>query len=566
MDLSQLPLLSPTGWPLPWSGVSVGPTPSALSGCDEDAGAVEIPFLHLVAASVVIVLESIAMRVLEIGIADQMLISGIRCFVQLNLLGYILYPIFSTNHPAVVGAYIFGFMVFISAYEASARPKVTYPHMFRNVIISLGASLLVMGTLLVLVVTPTPWYNAQYLVPLAGMLINNALTGLAPALNMMLDHLKTKKEHIEVLLSFGATPMEAAWPGFTATFRQALIPAINGMNVIGLVSIPGMMTGQVLGGSSPTKAAKYQIVITFMISGMTSLAVYSICMLTIRSLFDSHGRLESHSLKVQNRRTITQILNPSNWCSRSKNGDSNKTNSRSVSLLAGVEDAVVAPPKLELKRTGSLMSSDGRKVVLQLDIHGTIAAERPVHALLPIHEKDIVCVMGPSGVGKSTLLKMICDLQAPDQKTSMALLGQSYDSISAQAWRRDVLYVHQSKAPLPGTPKELMKDVENLKVNRGRPPLDPGPIMEACGVQASFLERPWNELSGGEAQRVMCAIAVSMRPACILLDEPTSALDEDSKALVEKMLRALDCSILIVTHDERQAQRLGTSIWRLQEA
>lgn len=526
-----------------------------------EVGAVEIPFLRVLAASAIIVAESAAMRFLEIGIADQLLISGIRCFVQLNLLGYILYPIFSTNQPAIVGAYIFGFMILVSSYEAAARPKVTSPYMFRNVVISLGSSLLIMGFFLLLIVTPTPWYNAQYLVPLAGMLINNALTGLAPALNMMLDHLKTKKEHIEVLLSFGATPMEAAWPGFTATFRQALIPTINGMNVVGLVSIPGMMTGQVLGGSSPTKAAKYQIIIFFMISGMTGLAVFSLCMLTIRSLFDTRGRLASHLITAQTRRGVAQILNPSSWCSRRKPASADS--SKHAPLL---DAAVVAPSGLELRCTTDMEFSMSRKVVLRLDVQGTIAASRPVRALLPLHEHEIICVMGPSGVGKSTLLKLISDLQAPSPASSMTLQGQPYETVCAQAWRRDVLYVHQSKAPLPGTPKELVQLIQKMKVNRGRQLLDPVPVMEAFGLDSSFLERPWSELSGGEAQRIMCAIAISTRPACILLDEPTSALDEASKALVENTLRAMDCSILVVTHDERQAERLGSRIWRLQEA
>ena len=79
-----------------------------------------------------------------------------------------------------------------------------------------------------------------------------------------------------MLLSFGATPYEAAWPTYTATFRQAMIPAINGMNVIGLVSIPVMMTGQILGGSSPKTAADYQIVITVLFSGCQCMAVLSI--------------------------------------------------------------------------------------------------------------------------------------------------------------------------------------------------------------------------------------------------------------------------------------------------
>eukprot|EP00434_Breviolum_minutum_P042199 symbB.v1.2.037546.t1/scaffold5574.1/size49343/1 len=93
-------------------------------------------------------------------------------------------------------AYVFGFMVIVSAYEAVARPKVTYPGMFQKAVISMGVSLLLSGVLLLYIVQPDPWYDAQYVIPLAGMLINNALSGVALALNAMIDHLYNQKEQV----------------------------------------------------------------------------------------------------------------------------------------------------------------------------------------------------------------------------------------------------------------------------------------------------------------------------------------------------------------------------------
>ncbi|CAJ1421348.1 unnamed protein product [Effrenium voratum] len=165
----------------------------------------DLPWSHILLACSVIVLEAGAARFLELGNADQLLISGVRCCVQLTCLGFILAPIFEMRSPLLVLGYVFGFMVLVSAYEAAARPKVTYPGMFSKAVVSLGSALLLNGLLLLYIVRPAPWYDAQYVIPLAGMLINNSLSGVALALNAMIDYLHGNKEQVEVLLAFGAS-------------------------------------------------------------------------------------------------------------------------------------------------------------------------------------------------------------------------------------------------------------------------------------------------------------------------------------------------------------------------
>jgi len=135
--------------------------------------------------------------------------------------------------------------------------------------------------------------------------------------------------------------------------------------------------------------------------------------------------------------------------------------------------------------------------------------------------------------------------------------------MSPQQWRRDVMYIHQSKAPLPGSPADLLEDVKKFKINKGRPAPDPVKIMEELGLSGEFLQRPWAELSGGEAQRVTCAITISMRPTILLLDEPASGLDDEAKKKFEKVLAESNCTSILVTHDERQAARVGSSLWKL---
>lgn len=170
--------------------------------------------------------------------------------------------------------------------------------------------------------------------------------------------------------------------------------------------------------------------------------------------------------------------------------------------------------------------------------------------------------MGASGIGKSTALKMVNSLQMTSAG-KLLVQGQQYSDSRCTAWRRNVLYVHQSKAPLPDAPRDFIEAVQRLKVNSEKALMDPVPLLETFGLKGAVLEKPWNELSGGEAQRTMLAIALSTQPTCLLLDEPTSALDDATKRLVESQLVSPGCTVLLVTHDEQQAQRIANRIWQL---
>jgi len=528
-----------------------------------------LPWWKIMSCFVVILLESCVVYLFKLGIHDQFMIAGIRAYIQLALLGLILKPIFAFGalHWEVVLVYIFCFMVIVAAQEASARPKMIYPWIWTNCFVSIAFSLCLMITILMLVVMPTPWYNPQYLIPMAGMLINNSLTGIAPALNMLVEHLNNRKDHVLILLSYGASKWEATWPLFSVTFRQALIPAINGLNVIGLVSIPGMMTGQIIGGSDPQTAANYQIVISILISGCQTLSVISICMLTVRSLFDKRGRLVSERFRKNNRMNLAQLFLKSTWvgcfkffcrCCFKKEGPlDDKLN----------EDMFLSTTPLELRLESTPRDVSSKQVIFELELASTIAARRPVCASLQLRAGEIACILGPSGIGKSTILKFASDLAYPGEKSSMKLRGKSFLEYDEKQWRREVLYVHQGSTKLPGTPREFAEAVQHLKTRSGQKTLEVSPFLEALGLTEPFLDKNWDKLSGGEAQRAMCAIALSTRPSVILFDEPTSALDDAGKKHFENLVHNLDweCCMLFVSHDEAQVARVANSVWRLTE-
>eukprot|EP00439_Symbiodinium_sp_Y106_P075867 s47_g15.t1 len=405
-----------------------------------------------------------------------------------------------------------------------------------------------------------------------------------------------------------------------------------------------LQTGQILGGASPMKAAQYQIVILFMISGCTFWAVCMICAYTIQAFFDENGRHDDSAVTPQSRLNISKLLSslPSKlpcFGSRSdaKKGGSASPTSAEQPLLAEASeplDLICSWRKQQYAEGGAFGSVFGlgkqqkdtvlspcldlRAKVLDVLMEGKVGKLRPLKVQFPALAGEVLCIMGPSGVGKSTLLKWIADLSRYGS-AKMAVDTRDKDTMAPQEWRREVLYVHQVKAPLPGTPRKLIQALEKLKVRSGLPALAAEPLVSQIGLEESMLDRSWSELSGGEGQRMMFAIALSTNPKCLVLDEPTSALDEDSpplhregvlakgsralstegkfvgkerwaemalllhsllgasacrltafevyfqasKILVEEVLkkRGSDSCVIMATHDGKQAERVGTSLW-----
>jgi putative ABC transport system permease protein len=220
-----------------------------------------------------------------------------RCFAQLSLLGYILVPIFLANRWWLTLLYTL-FMLVVAAVEAVSRPTQTYNGMLLQVLGALGlAGSAIISYGLALVVQVSPWYDPQYLIPMLGMLLGNACSGVAVGLSTVLDELSSGRDKVEMLLAMGATRMEASREVVQRASRMALTPLLNTMNVVGIVSIPGMMTGQILGGSDPSVAARYQIIVMFLIGAATGLSSVATIMLAVVSLIDDKHRLRSERLQ-----------------------------------------------------------------------------------------------------------------------------------------------------------------------------------------------------------------------------------------------------------------------------
>jgi putative ABC transport system permease protein len=140
-------------------------------------------------------------------------------------------------------------------------------------------------------VRPEPWYHPRYALPLLGMILGNTMTGISLGMHTLTTGLVRERAAVEARLTLGATRQEALLPVTRAALRSALMPIVNGMTAAGVVSLPGMMTGQILAGAAPVEAVKYQLLIMFLIAGGTGLGAVAAVMTTAWRLTDQRHRL-----------------------------------------------------------------------------------------------------------------------------------------------------------------------------------------------------------------------------------------------------------------------------------
>jgi putative ABC transport system permease protein len=140
-----------------------------------------------------------------------------------------------------------------------------------------------------LVVGAEPWYSPRYVIPIAGMVLGNSMTGIALSLERVFSDLDARAGEIRAMTALGASPWEAAHPSVRTALRAGLIPAINSMAAAGIVFIPGMMTGQILAGADPLEATKYQIVVMLMVAAAEIVGAALAVLMSYRRRFGPDG-------------------------------------------------------------------------------------------------------------------------------------------------------------------------------------------------------------------------------------------------------------------------------------
>lgn len=227
----------------------------------------------------------------KLGLGGQFFIASIRSLIQLMFLGYVLEFIFVVNSPLAVIA-IVSVMITIAAIVAknriSNKIKGLLPIVWGALLVSTS---FVVSYSIIFIIQPDNWYNPQYLIPLVGMILGNTLNGASLSGERLASAIKNNRLEIETHLCLGATGKQAVSKYHQEAMKIGLIPILNTMMIVGMVSLPGMFTGQVLAGNDPLSAASYQILILFMIALANLITVLIITEGVYRKFFNAQQQL-----------------------------------------------------------------------------------------------------------------------------------------------------------------------------------------------------------------------------------------------------------------------------------
>ena len=253
------------------------------------------PRLLLVLAILLAAALSVSQR-MGLGLGRALVVGALRGAVQLLAVGYFLLLLFEYERPHWV-LLTAAFMLTVAAWTSARRVDGGPGHralMLRAGLAIAAGALLALVPVFVFVVAPTPWYEARYLIPISGMIIANAMNVVAQVNERLFTSARNDCAEIEQWLALGASPKQALARQSKEALRAALIPTINGLLTVGLVSLPGMMTGQILGGVAPEHAVRYQIVIMYQLVIVASVSGGTATWLARRTLFTPRGQLRRY--------------------------------------------------------------------------------------------------------------------------------------------------------------------------------------------------------------------------------------------------------------------------------
>lgn len=242
----------------------------------------------LLIASSLVIISLLFSYSQKLKLEKETIISVIRAIIQLVAVGYILEYIFGLDNPAFTTLLVL-IMTFNAAYNASKRGKgIKNGLLISFVSILAGAGI----TLMILVFSGAIQYQPNQIVPVSGMIISNAMVALGLCFRQMSSDFKSRREEVETKLSLGADILPSSIEIVRDSIRTGMIPTIDSAKTLGIVSLPGMMTGLILAGTSPVMAIRYQIMVTFMLLSTTAISSFMACYLSYRGFFNSRKQLQ----------------------------------------------------------------------------------------------------------------------------------------------------------------------------------------------------------------------------------------------------------------------------------
>ncbi|ORX96395.1 UPF0014-domain-containing protein [Basidiobolus meristosporus CBS 931.73] len=251
-----------------------------------------LTWTHVARAYSFVIVNVLLSQLFQLKLSYSLIVSSIRCMVQLTVMGLLLRLIFDANSPWIVALMTIAFLI-LGAYETvyqQSRRRYTGMVTSRTLTNLLG---------MMFALKYKPFWNPPEFIPTLGTVLGNSIPGMAIALNHCIQHFTENKCRVELYLSLGATRWEAANPIVVEAIRLGFLPTINALSVMGLISIPGLMTGQILSGVPVNYAVKFQIIMMFMIAAGTCLGILFVVLVSIaHKMYCSPLVTEEHSLPI----------------------------------------------------------------------------------------------------------------------------------------------------------------------------------------------------------------------------------------------------------------------------
>ncbi|HEB73231.1 MAG TPA: iron export ABC transporter permease subunit FetB [Nitrospirae bacterium] len=226
-----------------------------------------------------------------LNIERSLAIATLRTVVQLFFIGYVIKGLFAVDAWYI----IVGALLLMMTYAAKAglgRMKKQVPGLFLPMWVGVvTGSIFTIAVVTGVTLKIDPWYRPDVLIPLGGMILGNAMNGGSIAADRLYSEIRGSKDQIETYLMLGRDYRHAAKEARREAVRAALIPTINAMMTVGLVHLPGMMVGQLLGGVDPVVAAKYQIIIMLMVASSVTVASSVFTAMALKSYFTKNQML-----------------------------------------------------------------------------------------------------------------------------------------------------------------------------------------------------------------------------------------------------------------------------------
>ena len=245
-----------------------------------------LTYADIALASSLIIIVLLVSWVLRLRLTKTLVIAAVRTVIQLSFIGLILAWIFAREQWYEV-LIILTIMTLIAGSAAKNRVKRTYKGLLVDTLVAVSTSAVLVTVIAIsLILQVQPWYTPQFIIPILGLILGNSLTAISLTSNQLIENLHGQQGRIEMMLSLSATPFEAIHEQIRAAIINGMTPTLNSMLVVGIVSLPGMMTGQILAGADPTQAVRYQIVTMFLICVSSTLGCTISALLIYRRFFN----------------------------------------------------------------------------------------------------------------------------------------------------------------------------------------------------------------------------------------------------------------------------------------